>query len=65
MERTKMDLLACLSSGRGQFVLQGNAETTLTAYARRSPFASEDSCVGWPLVVEGLAAQMASIEAGQ
>ena len=34
----------------------------LTAYARRSPFGSEDSCVGWPRVVEGEGAQIASVE---
>lgn len=27
----------------------------------RSPFASDESCVGWPRVVEGLAAQMLSV----
>ena len=32
----------------------------LTAYAMRSPFASEESGVGCPLVVDGEAAQMAS-----
>lgn len=32
----------------------------LTAYARRSPFGSEDNWVGWPRVVDGEGAQVDS-----
>jgi hypothetical protein len=37
-------------------------EECRTAYASRSPLESDDSWVGWPRVVEGLAAQIDSAE---
>jgi hypothetical protein len=57
MERRKMDLLDCVQCQC--HIIQ--SRVCHTAYAMRSPFASEERVVGWPRVVVGDAAQMASV----
>lgn len=61
MNLRKMDLLF-YNRRYHQVLVQATLEHsgTLTAYARRSPLGSEDSWVGWPRVVDGDGAQIAS-----
>ena len=63
MERRKMDLFDYAVSCQYGIVLYlgDRRKGSSTAYAMRSPFASEESGVGWPRVVLGDAAQMASV----
>jgi hypothetical protein len=44
-----------------KLLVMGSQEQIHTAYAMRSPFASHESCVGWPRDVAGAAARIFSI----